>query len=115
MSRPLVGAYGEFYNLYYTKLGMCGCGNPEDVKNYIYKVLKVQKDWKNGTITFDQRVRIHKKIIKETDPDIILQFTLHVLDNSEFLEHGGSIGGAWFTENGDRLLELLEKFKDVDE
>ena len=38
----------------------------------------------------------------------MLQFLAYVLDDYGFTEHGSGIGGCWLTEDGERLLTVLD-------
>ena len=39
----------------------------------------------------------------------------YVLDSYGFTEHGGGIGGCWLTEDGERLLTVLDAWHDSGE
>ena len=38
----------------------------------------------------------------------MLQFLAYVLDSYGFTTHGSGIGGCWLTEDGERLLTVLD-------
>ena len=99
----------EFDKIYFDDIGMCGCGSPDDVKVFIYRLLKNHKNMKDELITFQESREIYKKIIKSTDPDIIFEFVFHVLDHNGLLEHGGMVYSSWFTDEGNDFLQYLEE------
>jgi len=98
----------KFENYYYNEVGMCGCGNPGDIKNLLYKLLKNHKANKDNKITFEEREANKAEIIKSTDPDAISDF------NAGLMEHGGMMCNGWFTEEGEEFITLLEEFKDCE-
>lgn len=102
----------RFENYYYNKVGMCGCGNPEDIKNLLYKLLKNHKANIDNKITFEEREANKSRIIKNIDSDAISDFIFHVLDNAGLMGHGGMMCNGWFTEEGEEFITLLEEFKD---
>lgn len=108
------GRLEKFENYYYNEVGMCGCGNPEEIKNLLYKLLKNHKAGKDDEITFKEREANKAEIIKNTDPDAVSDFIFHILDKAGIMEHGGYIGNGWFTEEGEEFIKLLEEFKDCE-
>jgi len=46
------------------------------------------------------------KEILGTDKTEVLEFILHSFDRAGFLEHRGNVHGSWFTDKGNRFLEL---------
>jgi len=99
----------EFETIYFGEIGMCGCGNPEGVKKFIYELLKNHKEFKDEIITFEVMVDNRKRIINETDTDVVFEFVFHVLAYNDLLEHGSSVGGSWFTEKGEHFFDLLSE------
>lgn len=97
----------EFDNMYHNDLGMCGCGRPEDIKSFLYKLLQNHKKLKNEEITHEEAVKNRREIIASEDPDTIYEFVFNVLNEAGFLEHGGSVYGSWFTEKGEKFIDLL--------
>jgi len=105
----------KFEEIYYNDIGMCECGRPEEVKNFLYDLLKNHKDSRDQPYSFEQSdvlVNKRKEIIKNIDPDIIFEIIFHFLDKVELVEHGGSVYGSWYTEEGLEFLNLLSEFKD---
>ena len=84
-----------FESIYFSEIGMCGCGRPEEVKMLIYKLLKNHTEGNK------------KQVIKETDPDVIFEFIFHVLEKSKLLTHNSSIYSSQITEKGNLFLDLL--------
>ena len=99
----------EFEEIYFSQIGMCGCGRPTEVKKFLYELIKNHKQYKDDKITSDVMFEKREKIIKETDSDIIFEFVFHVLESSDLLEHGGSVYSSWLTEKGDKFFELLSE------
>lgn len=76
---------------------ICGCGNPDLVWATIRDYLKEREDWAND--------RIEWKPL-ETGKDYLLAY---LMDHFGLTEHGGSVGGAWLTVEGERTLRYLEE------
>jgi hypothetical protein len=102
----------KFENVYYNKLGMCGCGSPNEVKNFLFNLLENHRKYKDSEISHELMIKSRKELINSVDSDIIFEIIFHVFENSSLLEHGGSVYGSWFTEKGKEFLKLLSKFKD---
>lgn len=103
-----------FDDMYYEDLGMCGCGMPEEVKNFIYDLLKNHIDGKEDVITYNEMVTKRKDIISKIDSNVIFEFVFHVLENVDLIAHDFSVYGSWLTGQGKTFFELLEEFKDDD-
>lgn len=99
----------DFRDIYFGEMGMCNCGNPEDVKKFLYELLKNHKGHISGEITYDEMVKTRERIIKETDTDVIFEFVFHVFERIGLLQHGGSVYGSWLTEKGERFFDLLSE------
>lgn len=96
----------QFSIIHYEELGMCGCGNPDDVKKMVKELLIAQsiEDWQTR---YDRRNEI---LLKSVENGAVLEFILNSLDNnSELMAHGGYIGNGWVTEKGNHFIYLLEK------
>jgi hypothetical protein len=105
----------KFEEYYFSKIGMCGCGSPNHVKNFIYDLLKNHKDYKDEVIDYETMESKRIEIIRGVETDIIFEFIFHVFESANLLEHGGSVYSSWFTDEGDEFLNLLKEFKDNDE
>lgn len=99
----------DFEAIYFKEIEMCNCGQPEEVKKFIYELLKNHKEYKDGKITCEIMVENRKRIIKETNTDIVFEFVFHVLECNGLLEHGGSVYGSWLTTKGERFFDLLSE------
>jgi len=79
---------------------MCGCGSDEPLK-MIYEVLKAHDQ---HHYDYDNK---KKSCISACGNEASWEFILHVLDNYNFMEHGGSVYGSWLTDKGKNLLNDL--------
>ena len=104
----------KFEDVYYNTIGMCGCGRPDEVKQFLFDLLENHRQYKDDEITYEVMSEKRKEIIKSVDTDIIFEIIFHVFENAELLEHGSSVYGSWFTEKGSNFLKLLAEFKDED-
>lgn len=88
-------------------LGLCGCGSPEDTNEVIRLILiaQNQETWEDKQKSLNNVCNIN--VDENYNYNGLIQFVLYILDSHEFLEHGGSIGGAWLTEKGKIFLDLL--------
>lgn len=84
---------------YFDQIGLCGCGNPEDVHKFLLDCLSSGKD--------DSNIIDYKKVEKlvSENTETVAQFVLHFLDKVSLTEHGGSVYGSWLTERGKQVLE----------
>lgn len=103
----------------YEKLNLCGCGSPDDTYEVIRRYLHIRKDWYSKDISYEEVIERYKTdLFIDTDNDIhygILQFLMYVLDENGFTEHGSSVGGCWLTKNGERLLAVLDAWRECED
>ncbi len=102
----------EFEILWYDKMGMCGCGNPDELADFICELMDIQQRGKDKKITYEQREQERIALLKNTDYDIIVDFVFHILDHNGLMEHGGYVGNGWLTDEGRELLSMLRYNKD---
>ena len=104
--KPLMGYY------MYEKLGLCGCGSPEDTYEIIRRYLHIRKDKYDSNLSYDEVCDRYMSDLRIDYSDELqygmLQFLTYVLDSHGFTEHGGSVGGCWLTERGEMLLTVLD-------
>jgi hypothetical protein len=127
--------YKVLYDFYFNKLKFCGCGSPEDTLLYIKKLLNLikrkmdrpydesKKERDNAYWQYQKDLLFiggftpffneNNKIEPNDIQNGVIQFILYYLDEVEVLEHGGSIGGAWLTEYGEKILECLNACDDL--
>lgn len=101
------------------KMDLCECGRPEDTYEVIRRYLHIRKSWSEKSLSYDEVVNSYKVNLHIDDNNSIhyglLQFLMYVLDSYGFTEHGGGIGGCWLTEDGERLLTVLDAWHDSGE
>ena len=108
--KSLIKPLLDFYM--HEKMGLCGCGSPEDTYEVIRRYLHIRKARFRDDLSYDlvkesYNVNLHM----DYDDSIqygMLQFLAYVLDDYGFTEHGSGIGGCWLTEDGERLLTVLD-------
>lgn len=104
----LIGPDGAHYEnehqaCHYALLKLCGCGSPEDAYNFCRDVLACfDRRGKGDWIQAEDAVAA---IIKERPGDAA-HVIAHLLTHLDLLEHGGSVGGSWLTDNGARIVDL---------
>ena len=95
----------------FEELGLCGCGVPEGTYEAIRLYLQIRKNWYEDKIEYVEVNRRYLTDLHIDDADElqsgILQFMMYVLDDIGFTDHGSSIGGCWLTDDGERLLTVL--------
>lgn len=98
----------------YEKLGICGCGSPEDTMLVIRDLLDIIFEY--SQLEFSEKSYEEKwqklnslsgSLLTTNNWNGILQFIMYVLDDRGFLEHGGSIGSAWISAEGIMFRSLL--------
>jgi len=102
----------DFEILWYDKIGMCGCGNPNEMSDFVCELMDIQQRNKDKFITYEQREQARIDLFKKTDTDTIIEFVFHVLDHNGLMEHGGYVGNGWLTDEGRELLSLLKYNRD---
>ena len=96
---------------YYEKLKWCGCGRPEDALEAVRKLLKCHENFDDREERFKQNFGEGVKSVYDNELLLCLAYTL---DAAGLTEHGGGIGGAWLTDEGEMLLWLLENKPDLE-
>ena len=95
----------------FERLALCKCGIPEETYEVIRLYLQIRKDWCTDKIEYNGVVHRYLTDLHIDDADElqsgILQFMMYILDDKGFTTHGGSIGGCWLTDDGERLLTVL--------
>ena len=92
------------------RLNFCECGNPDDA----YDALKEALDAHNcvGEITDKswakrcEKAKAWEEKLGEKPAHLLRYF----IDAAGLLEHGGSVGGSWLSEDGKLLLEFFNDF-----
>lgn len=123
------------HNFYYQKIGLCGCGSPGDrlllIKSLLNQVHDRTDDYRKADLSKDGTTGLYEKHQRKLHgvfgfaehggesmfSDVqngIVQFVMDILDEADLLEHGGSIGGAWLSRNGEKMREILNGIKDED-
>lgn len=88
-------------NLWYEDFNFCGCGMPDETRDWLADVLRTIDD------------RPGREAIQEvimSNPDALKHLVLYFLDAVELTEHGTSVSGCWLTNKG---KEALATFKAV--
>lgn len=90
-------------------LPVCGCGLPE-LAYEIYRKVLASTPAAYGTRTEDEPWPTWEQRLEPVNGDETLFYIVAgVLDHMRATEHGGSVGGAWRTDKGERLLLLLNQ------
>jgi hypothetical protein len=103
----LIGPDGCHYEnehqaAHFALLHLCGCGTPEDAFNLCRDIL-LCFDRRSGE-WIDAKAKV-VAIIKDR-PDDVAHTIAHLLSHLKLLEHGGSVGGSWLTDDGCRIVDL---------
>lgn len=87
------------------ELGWCGCGSPEDVDRMMLAYLRnIEARW---TVRKDEDAPHWGWRATEglsTDAETLIQYMADALG---WTEHGGTVGGAWLTDDGHVALRNL--------
>jgi hypothetical protein len=83
--------------LYFGVLGLCGCGNPDQVHELLIECLETFEPYEYGL----QKL---VAVVKEK-PEIVAEFIAHFLDKFYLIEHGSNVYGSWLTEEGRDFIE----------
>jgi hypothetical protein len=86
----------------------CGCGAPWEATKYLMDVLHMFRPDEGEDKRFcDARYASRKEFFKGNDG--LQFFVLYTVDNWGLLEHGGGVGGSWFTQKGQEVYDALKK------
>lgn len=99
---------GELDDMLFADVGLCGCGYFEATVGTIYEYLKHKKDYGGENYKWEEWHKWEAEFVEE-HKELLYEFFRYILDNRGFTEHGTSIGGAWITDKGKRLVKLLEE------
>lgn len=113
----------ESLNEFHSEIGLCGCGAPEFTQEVIRQILTIQSKRFDSTETYEERQKKFSDLCNSSMDNEnyygLIQFVLYIFDNRRYLEHGGSIGGAWLSEKGIIYLDFLNAWnklnKDMDD
>jgi hypothetical protein len=83
------------------KMNLCSCGTDAHWEVVLKLLEKAADHDKNGSFYGSAES-------DETKPWV--EFGAKVLNSWELIEHGGGIGGAWLTDDGQLLLDFLRDF-----
>lgn len=108
--------------IYFEKLKFCGCGRPQDTMLFIKDFLNVIYDKFESKLNYDEYQNRLKEVFQFqnienhfTDTQYgIFQFVAYYLDEIGIIEHGGGIGGAWLSDVGKQLRDLLNNVEDFE-
>lgn len=100
-------------------MGVC-CGNATGMMNHIHRTLQILKnrhDANTGKAS-DKAWEEHTKALAEhlggETYSPMATVYLHFLDQLDLIEHGSGIAGSWLTDQGEQVLEELNKRKPLD-
>lgn len=110
LAGPDGGHYSnEHQACHYGLLHLCGCGSPEDAYNFC----------RDALACFDRRGCHDEPPTREwiyaedaltelinKSPKQAAHVIAHLLTHLGLIEHGGSVGGSWLTDDGERIVDL---------
>jgi hypothetical protein len=104
----------ELDRFVFSKLPLCGCGDPESILELYRDILRHRRavsdadDWRPLN---DEWTKFW-----DSKDETLMWLALYTLDHADLIEHGGGVRASWLTGSGYRFLELLEHYGcDVDE
>lgn len=111
----------EIHEWVFGELGFCGCGNPEEVLEFVRSVLLAirkrshenREIEESRTASLERWTRnsavIEELIGMDVSPPMAW-FFLYTLNDKDLLEHGGNCSGSWLTEKGEEVLDTLNRY-----
>ncbi len=85
------------------ELGICGCGSPDSVYEWLLSVLK----------GLDTPPGEDKAQLPVTTPQE--WFIVYMLDKLNLTEHGTSVSWSWLTDYGREMIPMLERYLTIQE
>ena len=87
------------------ELGWCGCGSPDDVDRMMLAYLtNINERWTTRKDEGDPHYGWRATPGLSEDAETLIQY---IADSLDWTEHGGSVGGAWLTDDGRLALHNL--------
>lgn len=78
----------------------CGCGSPKDAAGALLHLLCLHPLYEN---------RGEMNAWLGDAGDGVEYLLLYMLDHLELTEHGGTVGGGWLTEKGEKVRDALKR------
>jgi len=100
----------KFERIWHDKIGMCGCGNPEKVKELVLSLMETQIKQSNDEFSdYSEFKKSRTDAVEKYGIDVVLEFVFHVLDHNDLWAHGGYVGNGWITEEGKDFVNGLKQ------
>lgn len=93
-------------------LKWCGCGSPDLAMEFMRDVLRAIKARKEAHWDATSN-EVLKALLPYSSG--LAQSYWYMLDEHGLIDHGGSCGGGWLSEKGEKILALLNGVEDWDE
>lgn len=104
----------------FDRLPICGCGRPDMIvallRDYLLSLKHQKEEWDADPPVFPYQIDLAGKRFEPwiltadtADGEILRELIGHIADHAELTEHGGSVLGAWITEDGLKALEIWEE------
>lgn len=93
----------EHQAAHYGVLNLCGCGEPVEAYNFCREALacfdrRGNGDWMDAEASLKDLICNH--------PAQAAHVLAHLFTHLNLLDHGGSVGGSWLTEDGTRIIDM---------
>jgi hypothetical protein len=98
----------EFNDIWFNGLTMCGCGRPDELKQFIKELLIAQSQ----DLNYEEKTKLRNEILEKVDKDLIFEFIFHRLEYADLVQHGGSVYGSWLTDKGKAFITAVDEFKE---
>lgn len=94
-------------DLYFKKLGWCGCGEPPEILQLVKDVLLAFQieNWK------DRCDKVNELLGDDTDLGYVL---LYSLDHVNLIEHGSNVWNSWLSDYGKEILNCLNRIENLE-
>lgn len=101
---------GEVYDFYCDELEWCLCGKPEEALGFLRDVLRAMR-LKDDDKWAEAREAVDKLLPLDSPLGLCFRYWM---DSRGWTEHGGAVYGAWLTDEGRRVLALLNSEEDLE-
>lgn len=93
-------------SLFYSGLlDMCSCGYAATASELMMKALVACDDWVKRDAPWP--LDIVTQLVKDTDPRVIAEILLHILDSKGLTEHGTTVSGSWLDDKGKEWIAFV--------
>ena len=95
--------------LWHDEWKFCACGDADAIIAWLQKILEAYEAASAALLGAKEHQKRRNALDVALGPEPHALFLLYWLDSQGLTEHGGSVYGAWLSDKGKAVLEMLRK------